>query len=397
MSVGLISHLQKTSRLALSQWREEVDQPLLVLTLVILGFGLVMVASSSISVAVRETGNPFYFFERQSLYAILSIFGAFVAYQCPLEVCERLGMIFLFAALGALVMVLIPHVGHAVNGSRRWIGVEFINIQVTEVAKLLITIYLAGYIVRRYDEVRTRFSGFLKPMIVIIAAGALMLKEPDYGSAVVLLTICLSMLFIAGGSLRNFLLFLGASLLVVALLAVSSPYRLERLTSFLNPWAYAYSSGYQLTQSLIAIGSGSWFGVGLGDSIQKLFFLPEAHTDFLFSVLAEELGLAGVYIVVFLYAALVYRGFTLSKRALNAGAPFAAWLGYGISVWLGLQAFLNMAVDMGLLPTKGLTLPLMSYGGSSLVVDMAAIGLLQRIHKETVVQNRTGSTPGASS
>ncbi len=365
------------------RWDRDMDIPLLLVSAAILCLGLVMVESASVSVATRNTGNPFYFFEHQGIYALFGIACAFIAYCIPLRIWERVSVVLLPLALLLLAAVLIPGIGHAINGSRRWIGVGPINVQVTELAKFMITLYLAGYLVRRHEEVRTRFSGFIKPMLIILIAGALMLKEPDYGSAVVLLTICLGMLYLSGGSLRHFSLFVLLSVLVVAVLAVSSPYRLERLTSFLNPWAYQYGSGYQLTQSLIAIGSGSWLGAGLGDSVQKLFFLPEAHTDFLFAVLAEELGLVGVLTVIVLYGVLVFRSFRIAARALTANQPFAAYLAYGIGIWLWLQAFINMSVNMGLLPTKGLTLPLMSYGGSSLVVDIVAIGMLLRVHRES--------------
>ena len=367
-----------------------VDLPLLLAAAAIVCLGLVMVESASVSVASRSLGNPFYFFERQAAYAVLGTIAAVVVYRMPLVLWQRSGMSLLLMAWFMLVLVLIPHVGHSVNGSTRWIGAGPINIQVSELAKLFIAIYLAGYLVRRNEEVRTSFRGFAKPMLVMMVACALLLKEPDYGSAVVLLAIGLGMLFLAGARLSQFGLFLVLTLVAVAVLAVSSPYRVARLTSFLNPWADPYDGGFQLTQSLIAIGSGSWFGVGLGDSIQKLFYLPEAHTDFLFAVLAEELGLVGVAVVIALYAVMVLRGFRIGARAMAAAQPFASYFAYGISIWLGLQAFINMGVNMGLLPTKGLTLPLMSYGGSSMVVNCVALGFLQRIHRETA---ETGALP----
>jgi cell division protein FtsW len=367
-----------------------IDVPLLLAAVAIVCLGLVMVESASVSVASRGLGNPFYFFERQAVYVVLGTVAAVVVYRVPLVVWQRSGMSLLLMAWFMLVLVLIPHVGHSVNGSTRWIGAGPINIQVSELAKLFIAIYLSGYLVRRSEEVRTSFRGFAKPMLVMMVAAALLLKEPDYGSAVVLLAIGLGMLFLAGARLSQFGLFLVLTLAAVAVLAVSSPYRVARLTSFLNPWADPYDGGFQLTQSLIAIGSGSWFGVGLGDSIQKLFYLPEAHTDFLFAVLAEELGLLGVAVVIALYAVMVVRGFRIGARAMAAAQPFAAYLAYGISIWLGLQAFINMGVNMGLLPTKGLTLPLMSYGGSSMVVNCVALGFLQRIHREAV---ETGALP----
>ncbi|APZ42140.1 putative lipid II flippase FtsW [Acidihalobacter ferrooxydans] len=369
-----------------------VDLPLLLVSVAVLCLGLVMVESASISVATRLTGNPFYYFEHQVVYAVLGVLAAWVVYRIPLVVWQRSGMLLLLLSWVMLALVLIPHLGHVVNGSRRWIGAGPINIQVSELAKLFITIYLADYLVRRHEEVRNTFGGFLKPMLAMALAAVLLLKEPDYGSAVVLLAIGLGMLFLAGARLKQFGLFLLFTLIGIALLAVSSPYRVARLTSFLDPWADPYNAGFQLTQSLIAIGSGSWFGVGLGDSIQKLFYLPEAYTDFLFAVLAEELGLIGAFAVIALYAVMVVRGFHIGRRAVLAAQPFAGYLAYGIAIWLGLQAFINIGVNMGLLPTKGLTLPLMSYGGSSMVVNCMALGFLQRAHRETV---ETGALPKA--
>ena len=378
----------------LARWfGPRLDAPLLLASIAIVSFGLVMLASASISEAARLTGNPFYYFERQAVFTALGVAIAVAVYRIPLEVWHKAGMSLLLLSWLLLILVLVPHLGHSVNGSQRWIGLGPINIQVSELAKLLITVYLAGYLVRRHEEVRTSFAGFAKPMLVLVVAAVLLLKEPDYGSAVVLLAIGLGMLFLAGARLGQFGLFAALTLLGVAVLAVSSPYRVARLSSFLDPWADPYNAGFQLTQSLIAIGSGSWFGVGLGDSIQKLFYLPESYTDFLFAVIAEELGFAGVATVIALYAVVVWRGFAIGLESLRAGRPFAAYLAYGLSIWLGLQAFINIGVNMGLLPTKGLTLPLMSYGGSSMVVNCMALGLLQRVRREAV---ETGALPAAN-
>ncbi|UCC55340.1 MAG: putative lipid II flippase FtsW, partial [Gammaproteobacteria bacterium] len=264
-----------------------------------------------------------------------------------------------------------------------WINTGIFNLQVSEPAKLMILVYLASYLARHGNEVRTRFSGFIKPLVILALAALLLLMEPDFGSAVVLMATAMGMIFIAGVRLWQFSGMLGLAGLSLGGLAVSSPYRMERLTTFLNPWADPFDSGFQLTQSLIAIGRGEWFGVGLGASIQKLFYLPEAHTDFVFAVLAEELGLFGVFMVIALYAVVVWRAFVIAATAEKAGNAFAALLAWGIGIWFGLQAFINMGVNMGLLPTKGLTLPLMSYGGSSMVVMCAAVALLLRIDFET--------------
>ncbi len=275
-----------------------------------------------------------------------------------------------------------PGVGKTVNGSTRWLPLGVFSLQVSEFAKLCMAIYLAGYLVRRGREVRESFRGFLKPIAVLSIASLLLLLEPDFGAAVILMSMGMGMLFLGGVRLGQFGLLLLLVLGALSVLAISSPYRMERLTAFLNPWADPFDSGFQLTQALIAIGRGSWFGEGLGSSIQKLFYLPEAHNDFLFAVLAEELGLFGVVAVVGLYAYVLWRCFAVGAAAEQRGHFFGGYLAYGLGIWLGLQAFINMGVNMGILPTKGLTLPLMSAGGSSLLAMSAAIGLLLRIHRE---------------
>ena len=263
--------------------------------------------------------------------------------------------------------------------------VGFMNLQVSEPARLCLLLYLAGYLVRRSKSLREEFVGFLRPMLVLTLACVLLLKEPDFGAALVLLATALVMLFVAGARIRDFLVFFSAAVIGMAALAITSPYRMKRLTGFLDPWADPYDSGFQLTQSLIAIGRGEWFGVGLGDSVQKLFYLPEAHTDFVFAVFAEEFGLAGSLVLIGLFLALLWRVFRLAMRAASAERFFEAYIAIGLATWLGLQAFINVGVNMGLLPTKGLTLPLISYGRSSLIMTMICIGLLLRIHHELAV------------
>jgi cell division protein FtsW len=246
--------------------------------------------------------------------------------------------------------------------------------------------YIAGYIVRRQEEVLHGFQGVLKPMLLLGAALVLLLAEPDFGAAMVLIAAAMGMLFFGGARLRDFAVFAALGVAGFVLLTVTSPYRLERLTGFLNPWSDPFDSGFQLTQSLIAIGRGQFFGVGLGESVQKLFYLPEAYTDFLFAVLAEEFGLFGSLLVIGLYFAFTWRAVVIARRAAQRQQMFAAYLAFGLGIWIGLQAFINIGVNMGLLPTKGLTLPLMSYGGSSLIVMCAAVGLILRVDRET----RTG-------
>jgi cell division protein FtsW len=282
-----------------------------------------------------------------------------------------------------LVAVLIPGVGRQVNGSIRWLHLGFFNLQASELVKLFVIVYLAGYLVRRGEEVRTTLKGFLKPLAILTLFAVLLLLEPDFGTTAVMFATALGLMFLGGVRLWQFSALLAAVVAVLGGVALSSPYRLERLTTFLDPWADPFNSGFQLTQALIAIGRGEWLGVGLGGSIQKLFYLPEAHTDFLFAVLAEELGLLGVTVVIALFTLVVWRAFVIAYRAEQSGNRFAAYLAYGIGMWIGLQAFINMGVNMGALPTKGLTLPLMSYGGSSIVVMCMAVALLMRVDYET--------------
>lgn len=361
---------------------DRLDPVVLVVSLTLLSIGLVMVASASISVADRNLSNPFYYLQRQMIFTCIGLVATACVYRIRLVQWEKSGVALLAFALFLLVLVLIPGVGKTVNGSTRWISLGLLNLQVSEVVKLFLLIYVAGYLVRHGEQVRTSIWGFLKPMLMVGLAGLLLLLEPDFGSTVVIMGTVLAMTFLGGVRFSQFLLFLVLFGTSALMLVISSPYRMERLTSFMNPWADPFDTGFQLTQSLIAIGTGGWLGTGLGGSVQKLFYLPESHTDFLFAVLSEEFGFVGVCIVIALYAALFIRSFKIGLQAEKSGNRFAAYLAYGIGIWLALQAVINMGVNMGLLPTKGLTLPLMSYGGSSLVISCMAIGLLLRINLE---------------
>jgi len=361
-----------------------------VLMLMILG--LVMVASASVSLADRQFGQPFYYALRQAVYLGAGIAMAMLILRLRLVYWEKSGLLLLIVSAALLTAVLIPGVGRQVNGSIRWLPLGLINLQASEPVKLFFVVYLAGYLVRRGEEVRTTVKGFLKPLAILVVFAVLLLREPDFGTTAVMFATSLGLLFLGGVRLRHFFVLLGSVVAAMAALALASPYRMERLTTFLNPWADPFNSGFQLTQALIAIGRGEWFGVGLGGSIQKLFYLPEAHTDFLFAVLAEELGLVGVVAVIVLFTLVVWRAFVIAHRAELGGNRFAAYLAYGIGMWIGLQAFINIGVNMGALPTKGLTLPLMSYGGSSIVVVCMAIGLLMRVDHETRFPR--GAPPG---
>jgi cell division protein FtsW len=360
-----------------------LDPQLTGAALLLLVIGVVMVASASITTADRQLGQPFYYLIRQSLYAGLGLSVAVLVLKVPLAFWERHGPKLLLLAVAMLILVLIPGVGRTVNGSTRWLPMGLFNMQVSEPAKLCALLYLSGYMLRHHAEVRTRVSGFIKPMGVVCGLCFLLMLEPDFGASVVLLATTLGMLFLAGVRLWQFGLLAAAAGAALAVLAVSSPYRMQRLTTFLNPWADPFDSGFQLTQALIAFGRGEWFGAGLGGSIQKLFYLPEAHTDFLFAVIAEELGLLGVVLVLILYAVVIWRIFAIGAAAHRANRCFGGCLCYGVGLWISLQAFINMGVNMGVLPTKGLTLPLMSFGGSSVVVMCIALALVLRVDHET--------------
>jgi len=363
----------------------KIDPVLLAITGALLLGGFVILTSASISISDNAAGNPFFYIQRQLLAAAIGAIAGAICLFIPMQVWQKLGPLMLFTGLALLVVVLIPGIGYEVNGSTRWVRVGFMNLQVSEPARLCFLMYLAGYLVRRNKAVREEFVGFLRPMLVLTLACVLLLKEPDFGAAIVLLATALTMLFVSGARIRDFIVFFTAAALAVVALTITAPYRMKRLTGFLDPWADPFDSGFQLTQSLIAIGRGEWFGVGLGESVQKLFYLPEAHTDFVFAVFAEEFGLLGSLVLIGLFLALLWRVFKLGIRAHNAERFFEAYIAIGLGTWLGLQAFINVGVNMGMLPTKGLTLPLISYGRSSLIITMISIGLLLRIHHELAV------------
>jgi len=366
----------------------KLDPVLLTIVMTLLLGGLVILASASITISDNVSGNPFFYVERQLLAVAIGAAAGLFCLFIPMRVWQSIGPLLLLVGLALLCVVLIPGVGYEVNGSTRWVRFGVINLQVSEPARLCLLVYLAGYVVRQQKALREQFVGFLRPMLVLSLACALLLAEPDFGAAIVLTATALVMLFVAGARIRDFLLFFSAALIAMVGLVLAAPYRMKRFTGFLDPWADPYDSGFQLSQSLIAIGRGEWFGVGLGDGVQKLFYLPEAHTDFVFAVFAEEFGLLGSLVLITLFLALLWRIFGLAKRAADVERFFEAYLAMGLGTWLGLQAFINVGVNMGLLPTKGLTLPLISYGRSSLIVTMAAIGLLLRIHHELAVDAR---------
>jgi cell division protein FtsW len=359
-----------------------LDPWLLWAGLILMGLGLLMVTSASIPQAQEKFGQPFYFLLRQSVFMGIGLLLAAAVLRMPLAFWQVTSALLLMLGFGLLVAVLIPGIGKQVNGSMRWIVIGPLSLQASEPAKLFAIIYLAGYLQRHRVAIQTSTMAVVRPLLMLGALAILLLLEPDFGTAVVLLGTALGMIFLAGVNIWRFLGLQGVILVLMTGLLYSSEYRRARLVSFLDPWADPFNSGFQLTQSLIAVGRGKLFGVGLGASVQKLFYLPEAHTDFLFAILAEELGLMGVLLVIALYAVIVARAFSIAARAEWLEARFAAYLAYGIGLWFSIQALFNMGVTLGVLPTKGLTLPLLSNGGSSVVIMCIALAILLRIDGE---------------
>jgi len=360
--------------------------------LLLLAIGLVMVYSSSIATAEASahTGNrAWYFLARHGAFVAVGLAAAAVAFQVPMRAWQQLAPWLFIAGAVLLVLVLVPGIGRSVNGSRRWLSLAVVNVQPSEFMKLAVVLYAASYAVRRAAFLhaeqplrQTLVRGFLPLFAVMVVTGGLLLLEPDFGAFVVIVAIAFGILFLGGLDWR---LFLGLALLLPVALAgilVAAPYRLQRLTAFLDPWSDPLGKGYQLSHSLIAFGRGEWFGVGLGSSVEKLLFLPEAHTDFLLAVIAEELGFAGVAVVIALFAWLLLRSYAIGRQAARLERPFAALVAQGIGVWIGVQAFINIGVNMGVLPTKGLTLPLLSFGGSGIVANCVAVAILLRVDYE---------------
>jgi cell division protein FtsW len=358
------------------------DRWLIILIASLLAFGILMVASASIVVSDHQLHQPFYYFYRQLIFLALGITLGCVVVQIDIQVWEKMSGVMLLGVMLLLALVLIPGIGHSVNGSMRWIGFGPAGMQISEMAKFAVVIYLAGYLVRRHEEIKTSLSGFLKPMAILGIIAVLLLREPDFGATVVIMTTALGMMFLGGMRLRHFVLLFGLVIAAMSAIAISEPYRMKRLTTFLDPWANPFSNGYQLTQSLMAFGRGGWFGVGLGKSIQKMFYLPESYTDFLFAVIAEELGLLGILVVVTLFTLLVIRILSIGRQAQKLEHHFAGFIAYGFAFWIAIQFMVNIGVNAGILPTKGLTLPLMSYGGSSMLVTCVVFAVLLRIDYE---------------
>ncbi len=345
-------------------------------------FGLVMVSSASMTVGDRLGGDPFFYVYRHLFAMALGIVGALVFFQVPMAQWQKVGPLLVSFGLLLLLLLLVPGVGKTVNGATRWIPLGFFNLQSSEFVKLFMVLYIAGYLVRRQDEVARSFWGFAKPMLLLVITSSLILLQPDFGTTVVLFATALGMLFLGGVVLYQFAMLIGMAGVAGWALIYFSPYRWQRMTTFLNPWDDPFNTDFQLSQALIAFGRGEVTGVGLGNGIQKQFYLPEAHTDFIMAVVGEEFGLVGTLSVILLFAFITWRAFQIGSRAETRGERFSAYAAYGLGLWIGMQAFINIGVNVGMLPTKGLTLPFMSYGGNSIIVVCLLMALLLRVDYE---------------
>jgi len=363
----------------------EYDRVLVWIVVLLLALGVVMVYSSSIAIAEggRSTAyQPTYYLVRQAAYVATAVVLAVIAFQVPIRLWQEAAPYLFIVGLVLLVLVLLPGIGREVNGSRRWISLYFMNLQPSELMKVFAVLYAADYTVRKAAFMHSLRRGFMPMFFVMLATGTLLLLEPDFGAFGVITVIAMGILFLGG---MNWKLFAGLLVMLIVgfvTLIVTSPYRMHRIASFLDPWSDPYGRGYQLSHALIAFGRGEWLGVGLGASVEKLFYLPEAHTDFLLAVIAEELGFVAVVAIVLMFAWIVARAFAIGRRAAMLERYYAALVAQGVGLWVGVQAIINMGVNMGLLPTKGLTLPLLSFGGSALATTCVALAILLRVDWE---------------
>ncbi len=363
----------------------EVDMTLLWSSLILLLIGMVMVYSASIAIAEvgRYTGNhPTYFLVRHGVFLTIGLVAAGFAFQVPLTTWQQLAPWLFVAGFIMLALVLIPGVGRDVNGARRWLSLGIANLQPSELMKLFAVLYAADYTVRKMPQMHDLKKAFLPMSGAMVAVGVLLLKEPDFGAFVVIISIAIGILFLGGMRARLFAILIAVLVVAFAVLIIVSPYRRDRIFGFMDPWSDAFGRGYQLSHALIAFGRGEWLGVGLGASVEKLFYLPEAHTDFLLAVIAEELGFAGVVVVIVLFGLLIQRAFVIGRQAVALERLYPALVAQGVGIWIGIQGFINMGVNMGLLPTKGLTLPLMSFGGSGIFSNCVALAILLRVDWE---------------
>ncbi|MCT2531669.1 putative lipid II flippase FtsW [SAR92 clade bacterium H231] len=369
-------------QLSLSQTQWHLDMRLLLPVLALLSIGLIMVASASFSFAEHRLGDQLFFFKRHLAYLLIAAGAMAVGFFVSPSVWANYGRLWILLAVFLLIIVLIPGIGREVNGSRRWLAFAGFTLQVSELVKVATVVFLAAHLEKHRDTLSDDWREFFKLIAVIVVLSILLLMEPDFGSAVTLSCTFMALLFLGGSHIRQFSLVFAAGLLAIGALAYTAPYRLERLATYLDPWADPFNAGYQLIQSLIAFGRGEWFGVGLGQSVQKMLYLPEAHTDFVFAIFAEEFGFVGVLCLMSLYVLLILRVLQLGKLAIGRKNWYAAFVLIGFGLLLSGQTFINLGVNAGLLPTKGLTLPFVSYGGSSLLVCCAMIGMMLRFAHE---------------
>ncbi|MGB7389807.1 putative lipid II flippase FtsW [Marinomonas sp.] len=365
-------------------WREfsQVDSIFIVSVVSILALGIVMVSSASISISENMHGHPYFFMGRQMLYLLIGLVFGWVMISLPTDKLQQWGILLMGLSFLLLVLVLVPGIGKSVNGSRRWINLVVFNLQASEVAKVCMVVYVSGYLVRRADRVREGWVGFFLPLCLCSIFLLFLLFEPDFGASVVLLGTVMALLFLGGAPLYQFLLLLVAAVCMLGVVAVSESYRMKRLMNFIDPWADPFNEGYQLSQALIAYGRGEWFGLGLGNSVQKLSYLPEAHTDFVFSVWVEETGLLGGLFLIALFGIMVSRAFKIGHKAMDLSRPFSGYMCFGFSILILAQVIINIGVNTGFLPTKGLTLPLISYGGSSLIITLGSLFVIARVDIE---------------
>lgn len=361
---------------------QRLDRGLLLSIAALVSIGLVMVASSSVDFASERYGDPWLMLRKQSIFLAMGLVAGFFINMVPTTVWQKYSGLFLCLAIALLILVLVPGIGKVVNGSRRWLSLGPMSMQASELAKFCLIIFFASFLSRRQEAVKGSWSAFFIMIGLIGVVVGLLLLEPDFGSSVVICFTLGAMMFVAGVPLLRFILLASAGVAGFSAIAVLSPYRWERLVAFMDPWSRQFDSGYQLVQSLIAFGRGEWFGLGLGNSLQKLFFLPEAHTDFIFAIYAEEFGLVGAILLIVLFGFFITKIFLLAKQAMKQNQLFSAYLCFGIGTMLAIQAFINMGVASGLLPTKGLTLPFISYGGSSLLITCALVSLVIRVNWE---------------
>ncbi|RBP84381.1 putative lipid II flippase FtsW [Marinomonas rhizomae] len=370
----------------------QIDNVFVAAVVSILALGMVMVSSASISISETIHGHPYFFMGRQGVYLAIGLLFGWVLLSLPTHQLQKWGILMMGLSLILLILVLMPGIGKSVNGSRRWINLIVFNLQASEVAKVCMVVYVSGYLVRRADRVREGWVGFVLPLCLCSIFLLFLLFEPDFGASVVLLGTVMVLLFLGGAPLYQFLLLMVGAVSMLGVVAISESYRLKRLMNFIDPWADPFNEGYQLSQALIAYGRGEWFGLGLGNSVQKLSYLPEAHTDFVFSIWVEETGMFGGLLLICLFALMVARAFKIGRQAMALSRPFAAYMCFGFSILILAQVIINIGVNTGFLPTKGLTLPLISYGGSSLIITLGSLFVVARVDVENRRAERSGES-----